>query len=93
MYKYKITNITDHQGVPKQEFFDELNEKHPGLIGEILYPDLIDVFGYLLFGWDDDSGKMLRTSKISEVEETQNGYVITTRNSIYTLEKAGDSNE
>ena len=27
MYKYKITNITDHQGIPKQEFFDELNEK------------------------------------------------------------------
>ena len=28
MYKYKITSIADHQGVPKQEFFDELNEKH-----------------------------------------------------------------
>ena len=31
MYKYKITNITDHQGIPKQEFFDELNEKQDEL--------------------------------------------------------------
>lgn len=93
MYKYKITNITDHQGVPKQEFFDELNEKHPGLIGEILYSDFFEELGYLFFVWNDNSGKMLRTSKISEVEETENGYVITTRNNIYTLEKVGDSNE
>ena len=93
MHKFVIKSITDHQGVPKQEFFDELNEKHPGLMGEILYPDLIDVFGYLFFGWNDNSGKMLRTSKISEVEETENSYVITTRNSIYTLEKVGDRNE
>ena len=96
MHKFVIKSITDHQGVPKQEFFDEMNEKHPGLIGEILCYELLQPFGYLLFGWDDDSGKMLRTSRIEKVYGTFGGFKIVTKNSIYILERVrevGDNNE
>lgn len=61
---YKITNVTDRSGNIKQNFIDELKSVHSNLSGEILYPELTNVGGYFRFVWDDDSGKILKTSTI-----------------------------
>lgn len=93
MYKYKITNITDKNGVFKKETFEKLNEEHNGLTGSIIYPDLLMPGAFLLFEWDDHSFKFLHTSRIEKIYGKNNGCLeIHTRNSIYTLERINDQN-
>ena len=69
----------------KQEFYDKLKEKHPGMQGIIMYPDFLKEDGFLSFEWTDDSGKYLRTSRIKKLNLYQNNMYVTTLNSIYIL--------
>ena len=87
MYKYKITKVTDRQGVPRTEFLAELKSNHPDLTGYITWPNNFSLFRSLIFEWDDNSGKMLRTSNIEKIVGRLFGFEIMTRNSIYTLER------
>ena len=84
---YKIVNVTDRDGNIKQAFIDELKNVHPDLSGEILYPELTKAGGHLCLLWNDDTGKMLRTSTIEEYVANGNTIKVVTRNSIYYLEK------
>ena len=88
---YKIINITDKKGHIKQCFFNELIQIHPNMTGNIIYPIqqylINNKSAYLCFAWNDDSNKVLRTSLIDKYEDYGNIIKITTRNSIYTLER------
>ena len=84
---YRIVNITDRKGNVKQDFIDELHIIHTELVGEILYPELIKVGGHFCFVWNDDTGKMLRTSTIEDYFNNKDTVKVVTRNSIYSLEK------
>ena len=79
---YKLISITDKQGVEKVEFMNELKANHPNMMGELEIKEMIDeVF---LFYWDDDSGKMLKSSEIEKYEEIDGEECrITTMNNIY----------
>lgn len=87
MFRYKITSITDRQGIPKEEFLAELKKVHPNLTGRIEWPDKFMLSKSLMFVWDDESNKMLRTSRIEKIVCRTFGFEIVTKNSIYTLEK------
>ena len=89
---WKIVSITNHDGKIKQEFYDEIKAIHPNMSGEILYPHLLKVGSCLCLEWDDDSCKMLRTSKITKIREEEFKLIITTRNSVYTLEEVKENN-
>lgn len=84
---YKIINVTDRKNNVKHDFINELKSVHPNLSGDILYPELIQTGGHFCFVWNDDSGKMLRTSTIEEYENNGNTVKVVTRNSVYYLEK------
>lgn len=92
---YKIISVTDKDGNDKVEFMDELKSKHGDLSGEFVY------FNFMLSGiengakpsccfeWNDDSGKMLRTSSVESISEWDNKIKIVTRNSVYVFEEMG----
>ena len=97
---YKITNVTDRQGVIKQEFIKDMKLAH----GDELLGDFVDyqcmkfwsdadngISCY--FEWADDSGKMLRTSRVESVTEYNDDIKITTRNSVYEFEKVEVEND
>lgn len=88
---YKIINVTDREGNVKEKFMKELEAAHPGMSGKLLYPlnkNLVDTFlTGLCLVWTDNSDKMLRTSTILDYSEQDNLIIVTTLNSIYTLEK------
>ena len=89
---YKITNITDRQGVVKQEFINDMKSAHGDeLLGDFIYYDYmksnIEHKPSCCFEWADDSGKMMRTSEVESVTEYDNIIKIATRNSVYTFEK------
>lgn len=88
--KLKIVMVANRDGSVKEEFLKELQETHPDMIGEcIINPTICKG---LLLDWDDDSGKILRTSKIVELTENKdkNTLVIVTENSIYDCEVIGE---
>lgn len=90
---YKIVNVTDKQGNPKKSFMDEIRLEHPSLEGEILNESLLQsnmFLGSLRFKWNDDSGKMLTTSYVTDWNRKESNLVINTINSIYTLEHIKD---
>ena len=90
---YKITNVTDRQGVVKQAFINDMKSAH----GDELLGDFVD-YDYMAceinapcyFEWADDSGKMLRTSRVESVAEYNDDIKITTRNSVYEFKKVGE---
>lgn len=84
---YRITKILDKNGNSKDDFFAEMKACHPKMSGEILYPELIRIGGCFCLLWDDDSGKMLRTSAIEKYENDNGKVEVVTRNSIYYLEE------
>lgn len=84
---YKIIGITDKDGNDKVDFFASMKSCHPNMSGEILYPELVRVGGCFCLLWDDDSGKMLRTSTIEKYENDNGKVEVVTRNSIYYLEE------
>lgn len=84
---YKITKILDKNGNSKDDYFAEMKSCHPNMSGEILYPELIRVGGCFYLVWDDDSGKMLRTSTIEKYKNDNGKVKVVTMNSIYYLEE------
>ena len=84
---YRIVNITDREGNVKQDFIDELQLIHTELVGEILYSELIKAGCHFCFVWNDDTGKMLRTSTIEDYFNNKDTVKVVTRNSIYYLKK------
>lgn len=88
---YKIINVTDRDGNVKEEFMKELAAAHPEMSGVLLYPinkNLVNTFLMsLCLVWTDNSDRMLRTSSILDYSEQDNLIILTTVNSIYTLEK------
>lgn len=88
---YKITNVTDKNGNVKEEFFNKMKSLHPELTGTIFHLDLFRatmINAPLLFIWNDDTNKALRTSTVQDFCEDGDNIVVTTRNSIYYLTKS-----
>lgn len=88
--KLKVIMVANRDGSVKEEFLKELQETHPDMTGECIINPTIGKG--LLLDWDDDSGKILRTSKIVELTESkaENALVIITENSIYDCEMIGE---
>lgn len=88
--KLKIIMVSNQNGRIKEEFLKELQETHPNMTGECIVNPTIGKG--LLLDWDDDSGKILRTSKIVEIVEkkNKNALVIITENSIYDCKVIGE---
>ena len=86
---YKIISVTDRDGNLKEDFMKNMEEAHPTMSGRIYgWPMLLKPGGYLGLVWNDASGKMLQTSYITDdVIREGRKLIITTLNSIYTLEK------
>lgn len=76
---YKITNVTDRKGNIKNDAIKEIMELCPEMKGEILYPG--------------DSGRMMRTSLIEDIEDDGNVLHVTTINTEYWLEKVEENIE
>lgn len=91
---YRIVSVTDKNGKLKNDFMDKMKAAHPSLEGEILNEDLLQsnmFLGDLRFKWNDDSGKMLATSYVTDCERTEDKLVVSTMNSVYTLELVKDN--
>ena len=88
--KLKIIMVANRDGSVKEEFLKELQETHSDMTGECIINPIVGKG--LLLDWDDDSGKILRTSKIVELAEKkdENALVIVTENSIYDCEVIGE---
>ena len=88
--KLKVIMVANRDGNVKKEFLRELQETHPDMNGECIINPTIGK--RLLLDWEDDSGKILRTSKIVELVEKKdkNALVIITENSIYDCEVIGE---
>lgn len=88
--KLKIIMVSNQNGRIKEEFLKELQETHPDMTGECIVNPTIGK--RLLLDWEDDSGKILRTSEIIELTENKdkNALVIITENSIYDCEVIGE---
>lgn len=84
---YKIVMVTDKNNNVKHEWMDELKSYHPNMEGEIVSPELIDLRCCFCLAWNDNSGKMLRTSRLENYEDNGNSLKVTTKNSVYYLEK------
>lgn len=82
---YKIVNITDKNGNRKDNFYKELSNTHPDMIG--MPPENIKVGSSLLFFWDDDTTKILKTSPVTNRKINRESIVVETENSIYYLQK------
>ena len=86
---YILTNVTDHDGNIKQDFLQELRDKHPEMKGKLLYPlnpGLIQRGMYrLCLFWTDGTEMILRTSLVTDCKHQNDEYMVTTLNSIYTL--------
>lgn len=88
--KLKIVMVSNRDGSVKEEFLKELQETHSDTTGECIINPTIGK--RLLLDWEDDSGKILRTSEIVELTENKdkNTLVIVTENSIYDCEMIGE---
>ncbi|WP_143322843.1 hypothetical protein [Clostridium sp. HBUAS56010] len=84
---YKITNVTDRNGNVKHDAIKEIIELCPDMTGEILYPEFMKPGNRFCFLWNGDSGRMMRTSLIEDIEEDGNVLHVTTMNTEYWLEK------
>ena len=84
---YKIIKNKDRKGNDKTDFYNEIKSLHPGMSGEILYPQYNKVGNCFCLLWDDDKNKMLRTSSIEEYTDDGDKVEVVTRNSIYVLER------
>lgn len=84
---YKIINVTDKQGNPKTYFIEDMKTIHPTLSGELINRELFESGYCMSLKWNDASEKMLQTSWIENYEEVDNILTVTTRNSIYILER------
>ena len=85
--KYKLIHATDKLGNDKS--LSEFESAHPSMTGEAynfdMFKDSVKMGNKpcFMFIWDDDSNRVLRTSNVEKVIESDNGFKIVTMNSIY----------
>ena len=89
---YKITSVTDKEGSVKQEFIDDMKAKHgEELLGDFIYyehmKNYLEHKPHCCFIWADNSGKMMRTSRVQSMSEWDNKIKVVTENSVYVFEK------
>lgn len=78
--------MTDKNGKTAQDRIDSIKNICESMIGEVLYPEYVIPGNCFCLLWDNDSGRMMRTSPIESVESNNKGMKIITRNTIYNLE-------
>lgn len=83
---YKIISVTDKNGEVDQERIDAIKDICDSMTGEIPYPDYVSPGNCFCLLWDNDSGRMMRTSSIESVESNDKRMKVITRNTIYILE-------
>ena len=89
--KYKLIHATDKLGNDKS--LSEFELAHPNMTGEAYNFDMFKESVKMgnqpcfMFIWDDDSNRVLRTSKVEKVIEYIGGFKIVTMNSIYEFEE------
>lgn len=83
----RIANITDLDGVIKEEAMNYIKTNH-SLYGEFYSKDLFVGMPFR-FVYNDDSGKIMQSSTIYHWEyvEQDKLYIIETRNSIYYIQE------
>lgn len=84
---YRITKILDKNGNSRDKYFADIKSHHPNMSCEIVLHEYVRVGGCLCLLWNDDTNKMLKTSKIEEYENDNGKIKVVTRNSIYYLEE------
>jgi hypothetical protein len=89
---YKIVSVTDKSGNVKLDFIDDMKSKHGDeLLGDFVnYEHMknnLENKPCCCFEWADNSGKMLRTSRVDSMSEWDNKVKIATMNSVYVFEK------
>lgn len=85
---YKITKVTDKEGNLKISSIEQIKDICPEMTGEILYGDLGQQVGSrFCFLWSGDSGRMMRTSPIESISETDKIIHVSTMITEYWLEK------
>ena len=95
MRTYKLKSCTYKDGVGKYEFMNELKLIHPNMVGDFISFDALCQFvtanvpSVCVFEWYDDSGKILRTSRIEYIvgKLDDDKIQVATENSIYEFVK------
>lgn len=85
---FRIASICDKSNVQKLDTMNKIEREHGSLYGEFYYYG-IEVGRPFYFSYRDDNKKMLRSSTVEDYRyvESDNLYIITTRNSIYYIVK------
>lgn len=81
--KLKIISIKDRDGNEKTDYFNDLKLHHPYMSGEWIYKFYARNCGSFCLVWDDDSNKMLRTSRVINIVELDDELIVETENSVY----------
>lgn len=87
---YKIISVTDKEGNIKQDAIDQMKEICADMVGEVVFPELIKAGTRFCLLWNNDSGRMMRTSLIESFDESNLELEVVTRNSVYTLRDVSD---
>ena len=85
--RLKLLYVKDKNGNEKTEFMEELKADHPELVGTWNFKFFARNFGNFILAWDDKSNKMLKTSLVTDLKETENKVYVETQNSMYEFEK------
>ena len=83
---YRIVLVTDKNGEVNQERIDAIKDICESMAGEIVYPEHVIPGNCLCLLWNNDTGRMMRTSSIESVESNDKRMKVVTRNTIYYLE-------
>ena len=81
---HKIISVTDLNGLDK---LDKIKVNHSNLLGTFVNEVISFGSSSLNFEWADDSGKILTTSYVEDIEIFENKIKVTTENSIYVFEE------
>lgn len=85
---YKIVSITGKNGEPRTD------GRYPERIGctgvpFVLRVGLVMAFDYCTCADGSKKEGILQTSTVDEIVHTENGIVVTTQNSVYTMQQVG----
>lgn len=83
---YRIVAVTNKNGKSDQDRIDAIKDICESMIGEIVYPEYVIPGNCLCLLWNNDTGRMMRTSSIESVESNDKRMKVVTRNTIYYLE-------
>lgn len=82
----KIIEVKDADGTVNQDKYNDIKSRHPAMCGEWVYANSVYGCGPFLLLWDDDSGKMLRTSGVKHIDKSDSHITVYTMNSIYEMD-------